>query len=157
VAAFTLAEVAVVAAIVGVLAALGFATLDGVVARARALTALDEVEATVRRARNQARLQRRCVRVEVERTRITVIPLRHRTGPPADCSGGDDDNAARVQRVLPPTVQLTPRAAVLFNRTGALVGNDPQSIVVTVAARNVPTRVVFLQALPGAGSIVRRG
>jgi len=154
---FTLAEVAVVAAIVGVLAALAVGSLQGVIERARAVHDIDEVEALIRRARTLARVQRRCVRLDVERRQLSLTPLTHASGPPADCAGGDDDNTGTVTQALPAALQLTPRGPLLFNRTGAVVGNERQAVVVTMTVRGSPPRVVFLEALPGTGSVVRRG
>jgi hypothetical protein len=46
---------------------------------------------------------------------------------------------------------------ILLDRTGAVLGNERQSVLVTVSVPDTPTRVIVLDVLPGTGSVVRRG
>jgi hypothetical protein len=154
-AAFTLAEVMAVAVIVAVLASLGLASLSSVVQRARAAQGADAVEGLVRQARNVARAQRRCVRVDVFEDRIALVPLLHRRSPPADCLGGDDDTAGTATRAMPASVRLV-RTSFFFDRQGGAVAGE-HTVTGTVVVPDMPPSTFTVRALPGAGSIVRRG
>ena len=165
-----MAEVAIVAAIVGVLASLGVASLIGVTARARQQRDADGVEDLVRRARNLARNERRCVRIDASASRITSTPLTHASRdsagrailptPPLDCTAqppmtANDDTRRRTVLELAPGVRLGPKSFLLDASGGAV--NGPQDLLVTVTASGAPPRTFAVRTLVGAGAIVRRG
>lgn len=165
-----MAEVAIVAAIVGVLASLGIASLVGVTGRARQQRDADGVEDLVRKARNLARNERRCVRIDATASRLTSTPLTHasRDGagrailptPPPDCSAQapisvGDDAARRAVLDLAPGVRLGPTSFLLDSSGGAV--NGPQDILVTVTASGAAPRTFTVRTLVGAGAVVRRG
>lgn len=157
---FSLAEVAIVAAIVGVLASLGVASLLGVTSRARQQRDADSVEELVRRARNIARTERRCVRIDATATTLTLTPIRHGTDAnpktaPFDCAGGTDDTAHRVTTTMTAGVRLSPTSFHL-DRAGGAVGGA-QDIVVNVTVSGVPPRTFTVRTFVGAGAVVRRG
>lgn len=146
-------------AVIGVLASLSVASFNTVASRARMQRDADGVEDLVRRARNLARAERRCVRVDATTNRISLTPVAHALGAPADCLGGADVVDRRQTLALPAGVRLAPNA-FFFDRAGGAVGavaGVPQEIVVTVSAPGLPIRIFTVRALVGAGAVSRRG
>lgn len=145
----------VVVAIVGILSALAVGGLTTISGRARMQRDADSVEELLRKARNLARAERRCVRIDATTSKLTLTPLTHARGAPADCGGGVDDVARRTTVNLIRNVRLAP-ASFFFDRSGGAVGG-PQDLLVTVTAPGVPARTFTVRAFVGAGAIVRRG
>lgn len=152
---FTLAEVAVVAAIVGILASMATVGVTALSGRAKMQRDADSVEELVRKARNLARSERRCVRLDATAGRLTMMPLTHARGAPPDCAGGVDDAARKQVINLVPAVRLTP-TSFFFDRAGGAVAG-PKDILVTVTSPGTPPRTFTVRAFIGAGAVVRRG
>jgi type II secretory pathway pseudopilin PulG len=145
----------VVTAIVGVLASLGVASFSTISARARMQRDADGVEELVRKARNLARGERRCVRIDASATRITMTPLNHAAGAPPTCAGGVDLTARKQGLDLPRGVRLAP-TSFFFDRGGGAVDRT-QEVFVTVTAPGLPVRTFSVRAFVGAGAVSRRG
>ena len=144
-----------VTAIVGVLAGLAVGSVSTISSRARMQRDADGVEDLVRRARNLARGERRCVRVDASATRITLTPLSHADGAPPNCAGGSDLSARKQTLDLPRGVRLAPNS-FFFDRGGGAVDRS-QEVVVTVSAPGLPVRTFSIRAVGGAGAVSRRG
>ena len=144
-----------VVAIAGILSSLAVVSINTLVGRARMQRDADSVEELVRKARNLARSERRCVRLDATAGALTMTPLTHGRGAPADCSGGSDDNGRRVTLTLTPRVRLAP-TTFFFDRAGGAV-DGPQDILVTVSSPGVAVRTFTVRSFVGAGAVVRRG
>lgn len=160
--AFTLAELAVVIAIVGVLSALATVSVSALTGRARQQREIDDVEALLRKARNLARNERRCVRIDVAERAVTFTPLAHSGAAPFSCTGGSDIAAKRRVATVGPGVAIAARGAFFFDRLGGVVVDENatevgQEIALTVTAPGSPPRTFVLTSFVGAGAIVRRG
>ncbi len=159
---FSLVEVMVTVAIVGVLASLAVVSMSDVIESARLRTDADAVEDVLRRARNLARLERRCVQAVATAGRLTTTPLDHgNLPPPPDCVGGRLLTERKVVLDLPRGLRLSD-ASFLFDRAGGvLIGEaSPREgggidILVTLSDKR-GVRTFRVSVLAGSGAIVRR-
>lgn len=145
----------IVVAIVGVLAGLAITGFSTISSRARMQRDADGVEDLVRRGRNLARAERRCVRIDASATRITLTPLSHVDGAPPNCAGGADLTARRQTLNLPAGVRLAP-TSFFFDRAGGAVERT-QEVFVTVSAPGIAVRTFTVRVFVGAGAVSRRG
>ncbi len=160
--AVTLIEVMVVVAIVGVLAAISLVAISDVIRRAQLSADADTIDDRLRRARMIARLERRCVSVVANGSRLELVPLTHRGSPPPDCDGGvrdDRDFGASFDRGI-----RFSESRFFFDRTGGVIvpgGSGREGggvdVTVTVVAPGVPLRTFIIRVLEGTGAITRFG
>ena len=162
--AFTLLETMVVVAIVGVLASLAAVSMSDVVGSARLRADSERIDDLLRKARNLARLERRCVQAVATANRLTTTPLDHSPNPPPpDCAGGRLQADRRTVLEMPRGLRLS-EASFLFDRAGGiLLAGDTAAragggvdIVVTVADGTRMPRTFRVGVLAGSGAIVRR-
>ncbi len=161
--AFSLLETMITVAIVGVLASIAAVSMSDVVGNARLRSDSDAIDDVLRRARNLARLERRCVQAVTTASRLTTTPLDHSPHPPPpDCAGGRLQTERRVVLDLPRGLRLSD-TAFIFDRSGGVLVSDSTrregggvDIVATVADGLHTASTFHVSVLAGSGAVVRR-
>jgi prepilin-type N-terminal cleavage/methylation domain-containing protein len=160
-AGFTLVEIMVVVAIVGVISALALASLNQEVQRQRTAVIADEVGAALIEARNLARKRAQCVQVDINATAILMESY-------ATCTGLDIDGLGTpvVTTVTESITRSYGSRIALQDFTGAVAGttfhfNDkgglPYTSEVALVVRDTRLNkdIVRYRILPAIGSVKR--
>lgn len=161
---FTLVEAMMAVAIIGVLASIAAVSMSGTILSARLRADSEGVDDILRKARNLARLERRCVQAVTTANRLTTTPIDHSPNPPPpDCGGGRLQSERRAVLEFPRGLRMS-AASFLFDRSGGVIlGDDTPAregggveIIVTIADGAKSPRTFRVGVLAGSGAVVRR-